>query len=139
MLLIAEHQALFNAVGNAYGGDGVTMFALPDLRDRVPVGASVSKSLGSNGGAAEVTIGVNNMPTHSHTMSASQGTNGTISPSTGAYLSATAGGTQSAAAIYAPSATNPVQLAGGTSVGEDAPLSVQNPYVAMHYIIYAGA
>lgn len=139
MLLIAEHQALFNAVGNAYGGDGVTTFALPDMRDRAAVGASASKSLGSSGGAAEVTIAAENLPEHSHTMSVGQGTNGTISPSAGAYLTATAGGTQTAAGIYTSSPTSLVELAAGSAVGEDEPLDIQNPYVSVHYIIYAGA
>lgn len=33
---ISAHQALFAIVGNLYGGDGVTTFALPDLRNTVP-------------------------------------------------------------------------------------------------------
>lgn len=139
VLPIAEYPTLSNVLGTQYGGDGVTTFSLPDLRDRAAVGASASKSLGSSGGADSVGIGVNNMPAHSHTMSASQGTNGTISPSNGSYLSATAGGTQSAAAIYAPSAPTSVQLAAGSSVGGGEALNVQNPYVSVHYIIYAGA
>ena len=37
LLSIAEHDALFNLIGTTYGGDGVTTFALPDLRGRLPV------------------------------------------------------------------------------------------------------
>jgi microcystin-dependent protein len=32
---IGEHQALFSAMGAAFGGDGMTNFALPDLRSMV--------------------------------------------------------------------------------------------------------
>ncbi len=37
LLSIAQNNALFALLGTTYGGDGVTTFALPDLRSRVPV------------------------------------------------------------------------------------------------------
>ncbi len=38
MLQTTSYQALFSLIGNRFGGDGRTTFALPDLRGRVPVG-----------------------------------------------------------------------------------------------------
>jgi microcystin-dependent protein len=38
ILAIAQNTALFSILGTTYGGNGVTTFALPDLRGRVPVG-----------------------------------------------------------------------------------------------------
>lgn len=38
LLKISEHTALFSLLGCMYGGDCRTTFALPDLRDKVPVG-----------------------------------------------------------------------------------------------------
>ncbi len=38
LLPISDHNALFGLLGTNYGGDGMTDFALPDLRGRVPVG-----------------------------------------------------------------------------------------------------
>lgn len=43
LLDISQHQALYAILGTAYGGNGTTTFALPDLRDRLPVGAGVSE------------------------------------------------------------------------------------------------
>ncbi len=40
LLPIAQNTALFSILGTTYGGDGITTFALPDLRDAVPVGMS---------------------------------------------------------------------------------------------------
>ncbi len=37
LLSIASNNALFALIGTYYGGDGVTTFALPDLRGRVPM------------------------------------------------------------------------------------------------------
>lgn len=39
VLRISQHTALYAAIGTSFGGDGVTTFALPNLTDRVPVGA----------------------------------------------------------------------------------------------------
>jgi microcystin-dependent protein len=38
-LSINQNQALFSTLGTAYGGNGRTTFALPDLRGRVIAGA----------------------------------------------------------------------------------------------------
>src|ERR1700759_3191224 len=37
ILPINQNQALFSLLGTTYGGDGVSNFALPDLRGRTPV------------------------------------------------------------------------------------------------------
>jgi microcystin-dependent protein len=34
----SQYPALWNVLLNKYGGDGITTFALPDFRGRVPVG-----------------------------------------------------------------------------------------------------
>jgi microcystin-dependent protein len=36
LLPINANQALFSLIGNSFGGDGQTNFALPDLRGKVP-------------------------------------------------------------------------------------------------------
>lgn len=38
LLPIAQYQALHGLLGNRFGGDGTTNFALPDLRGQVPIG-----------------------------------------------------------------------------------------------------
>ena len=61
LLPIAQNTALYSLIGNYYGGDGRTTFALPDLRGRVPVGAGSGPgltpySLAEQGGAATVPL-----------------------------------------------------------------------------------
>ncbi len=48
LLPISGYQALFSLLGTTYGGNGVNNFALPDLRDAVPVhaGAGINWQLG---------------------------------------------------------------------------------------------
>jgi microcystin-dependent protein len=36
LLQIGQYTALFSLIGNTFGGDGESTFALPDLRGRVP-------------------------------------------------------------------------------------------------------
>ncbi len=47
LLPISQNTALFSLLGTTYGGDGRTTFALPDLRDAVPVSASSTRRQGS--------------------------------------------------------------------------------------------
>jgi microcystin-dependent protein len=43
LLSIAEYTVLFDLIGTTYGGDGITTFAVPDMRGRVPI------HMGNNG------------------------------------------------------------------------------------------
>ena len=66
VLSINEHRALFDAIGNRFGGDGRRTFALPDLRGRVAVHADAGFPLGTRGGSARHALSVNELPAHSH-------------------------------------------------------------------------
>jgi microcystin-dependent protein len=37
LLPVRQFQVLHNVIGNQFGGDGTTNFALPDLRGQVPI------------------------------------------------------------------------------------------------------
>ncbi len=61
LLPISQNTALFSLLGTTYGGDGVSTFALPDLRGRVPISAGQGPglqnySLGQSGGAESATL-----------------------------------------------------------------------------------
>ena len=61
VLNITDNPALYAAIGSAYGGDGTTTFALPDLRGRAPVGTGTGAGLsawaqGQTRGAETVTL-----------------------------------------------------------------------------------
>src|SRR5437868_14582547 len=69
---ISENDTLFNLIGTTYGGDGQENFALPDLQGRIPLhagkGPNVSQTyqLGEAAGVEQVTLSVNQMPSHTH-------------------------------------------------------------------------
>jgi microcystin-dependent protein len=72
ILQISTNQALASLLGNAFGGDGRTTFALPDLRGRVPVHLSSNPTytLGTSGGIDTVALGPGNLPAHGHSVCA---------------------------------------------------------------------
>ena len=72
LLPISENETLFNLIGTTYGGDGRATFALPDLRGRVPIHQGNGFILAETGGAEEVTLTVQQIPTHSHPLLASE-------------------------------------------------------------------
>jgi microcystin-dependent protein len=73
LLPINQNQALFSLLGTTYGGDGVTNFALPDLRGRSVIGTGQgpglsNRSVGEQDGVPNVTLTVANLPSHDHTL-----------------------------------------------------------------------
>jgi microcystin-dependent protein len=85
VLVIEENGALFSLLGTAYGGDGQTTFALPDLRSRIPLhqgqGNGLSKrTLGEAGGEENVTLVTTQLPAHTHAAAASSAAGTATSP-----------------------------------------------------------
>ena len=85
MLQVNDNQALFALIGNRYGGDGRTTFALPDMRGRLPVhqgaGTGLSpRALASSGGTETVTLTEAQMPAHSHMLMAMTSVAGNSQP-----------------------------------------------------------
>jgi len=73
LLSIAQQTALFSLLGTTYGGDGVTTFALPDLRGRRAIGSGQGPGLqfydlGQVDGVESVTLVPNQAPVHNHTI-----------------------------------------------------------------------
>lgn len=87
---INQNQALFSLLGTTYGGNGQTTFALPDLRDRVPIHVGSGHTLGESGGESVHTLTLSELPTHVHDFSSntavvSPTANATVGPPTNNY------------------------------------------------------
>jgi microcystin-dependent protein len=80
LLPISENETLFQLIGTTYGGDGESTFALPDLRGRIPVHQGNGLILAETGGAEEITLTVNQIPAHTHGLSASDAVGNQITP-----------------------------------------------------------
>lgn len=69
-LPIAQNQALFSLLGTRFGGDGMATFNLPDLRGRVPVHMARTVDLGTARGSEGHALALDEMPAHTHEVSA---------------------------------------------------------------------
>ena len=61
ILAISQNTALFAVLGTFYGGNGTSNFALPDLRNRIAIGAGSGVSLGEIDGENSTTITANQL------------------------------------------------------------------------------
>jgi microcystin-dependent protein len=76
LLPISENEALFTLIGTTYGGDGQSTFALPNIQSRIPIHAGTGPSgtsyqLGEMGGTEAETLSIQQIPSHSHSWTAS--------------------------------------------------------------------
>jgi microcystin-dependent protein len=146
ILPIAQNTALFSLIGTFYGGNGTTTFQLPDFRSRVPIGVGQGLGLspyelGQIGGTESVTLLTNNLPTHSHTFTVSaNSTNATDStPKAGYSLAAPYDSVNFLSIGGYVNAAPDTQLNIGTgttsTVGNNIPVGITQPYLAVNYII----
>jgi len=73
LLPISQNTALFALLGTQYGGDGVTTFALPDLRGRSVIGSEqgpglTNRNVGDAVGVSSVALTSLQLPAHNHTL-----------------------------------------------------------------------
>jgi len=146
LLPIGQFPALFSLLGTTYGGDGKTTFALPDLRSRLPIhtgqGAGLSNyTMGEQAGAESVTLGLTQMPQHTHAVNVTTAAGNASSPAN-AYLaipSAAPHGTAvlpyasavSGAAALAPAT---ISTAGGSASG-NTPVPILPPLLCVNFCI----
>lgn len=136
LLPIAQNSALFSILGTIYGGDGVTTFALPDLRGRVSIhpghGPGLSAyHLGEKGGTETVTLTVNQIPSHNHMVMANAGV-GTSPDPAGNFLANTGAFDNEYSAGPATITMNGSMLS--HSGGSQSHTNVQ-PFLCVNYII----
>ncbi|HTU69053.1 MAG TPA: tail fiber protein [Candidatus Baltobacteraceae bacterium] len=135
LLSIQSYSALFSILGTHFGGDGVRTFGLPNLQGQFPIGTGTSATgtyiIGETGGAADVTLLINNMPQHTHTLNGDQAAGGKVFPGPNHVL-----GGNSAAPIYSANAPNTTLSPKSIGpAGSNLPFSILPPYQAFSYII----
>ena len=130
LLPISENETLFQLIGTTYGGDGQSTFALPDLRGRLPIHQSTDFILSQTGGAEEITLTPQQMPSHTHPFLASLNNAGASTPT--GNMTGQVGASQIYREAPAAAAMSP-QTAGQT--GGSQPHTNFQPYLCINFII----
>ncbi len=141
LLPINQFTPLFALIGTAYGGNGTTNFALPDLQSRTMVsqgqGPGLSdRVMGETGGAETVTLTTQQMPSHTHAQTAHDGTDEKSASPVGRI----AGTAPASANVYASVAPNAALHPSAMSyMGGSQPHNNLQPYLAVKCCItYSG-
>ena len=133
LLPLAQNTALFSLLGTAYGGNGMNTFALPDLRQRMPMhpgqGPGLSyHALAEAGGEASVTLSRDEMPRHDHQLMHSGTAASTAMPGMSAGFGRTA-----STPVYAGGATTAVSALAPS--GNGVAHNNRQPYLALNFCI----
>lgn len=147
-LPISENETLFQLIGTTYGGDGMETFNLPNLAGRIPIHMGTGPDgntyqLGEMGGAEQVTLTVQQIPSHAHHLSSGPmpvyGANAGDSELPAGRYPAAAPGTliysrSSNGGLMAPPAvSNPNQVLAPS--GGSQPHTNFQPYTCVNFII----
>jgi microcystin-dependent protein len=140
LLSIAQNTALFSLLGTTYGGNGVTTFALPDLRGRFARGIGQGPGLpdvtqGEQAGTEQVTLITSQLPAHTH----SAALVATEAPATTASPRNALPARPSGSAPTYAHGTGTTTMAGGAvqvgATGSNVPVGLLNPYLALRFCI----
>jgi microcystin-dependent protein len=151
LLAISSNTALFSLLGTTFGGDGRTTFGLPDLRGRSAVGVGTGPGIstitwGERGGREDVTLTTLNLPSHTHTASAT-GVTTTVSGSSddadgtspaGALLGTTGDDVYSSGAADSAMNAGAATTSGGVTVGNTGgsqSFDIRNPFLGIYHSI----
>lgn len=156
LMQISQNQALFSLLGTTYGGDGLTTFALPDLRGRtarhVGNGPGLNPVIwGQKAGANVVRLTERQMPNHTHTATTDVETEVTLHCQSGSGTSNSPVGNVDATeasgftapqstvpnAVKSPDAASAISNAETTvaAAGSGDPVDIQNPYLGLFHVI----
>ncbi len=151
---ISQNPALYATIGIQYGGGGSgsqAYFKLPDLRGQVAMGTGAGpgltpRTIAQKTGAESVTLNINQMAAHTHTVTAktlntSPTTNMSTAPTGTSWLSRAVQTSPTTTTIfaYSPSGTPDVTLSGQVfgPAGNASPAAHENrqPYLPMRFCI----
>ena len=135
-LPISENDVLFQLIGTTYGGDGEETFNLPNLASRVPIHMGTGPDgttyqLGEMAGTEQETLTIQQIPSHTHPLTASTSAGNSASP-TGAVIAQT----PASITFLIEDAPGANMAAGSiTPAGGSQPHENTQPFLCINFII----
>lgn len=136
LLPISQNTALFSLLGTFYGGDGKSIFALPDLQGSAPLHAGQGNGLseywlGQSGGVESVTLLQSEMPFHTHSMNGA-----TQDPALAKLINSDSSwGLSQGGGIYQDTANAQLAFQAVAPTGGGLPHNNMQPYLVMNFCI----
>ena len=132
LLPINQNTALFSLLGTIYGGDGITTFALPDLRGRVPIGQGNGPGLaprqwGEQSGTEQNTLNTTQLPEHNHALAAKE--EGNAADPNGNFIAGTGSN------VFGTASDSTMDNTSISNVGGGQPVNNMQPFLCVNFII----
>lgn len=144
-LNVQQNIALFSIIGNQFGGDGRTTFALPDLRGRVPACPRnvdptklfYGKQQGAIMGEEGHVLASAETPVHTHTVAANSNTGTVTATKSNVWAAGAATGQNVYDAFPATPPPTPTFMnnAAVTTSGEGVAHNNMQPFAVLNYCI----
>lgn len=142
-MAVQQNQALYALLSQTYGGNGSTLFKLPDLRGRTPIHTGVtldniSYPMGQAAGAEAVTLTDATIPPHNHLVNAISLTAGNVSGPKSSLPAQVGQSGGSAQPIYSPVNSAPLVVLSTNSIsptGDSQPHPNMQPYLVGNFCI----
>lgn len=136
VMAISQNTALFSLVGTFYGGNGTSVFQLPDLQCRTPLGAGQGPGLSpyamaQAGGSDTVALLISEIPAHSHALQAMRTAASANAPSAG-VLPGVPRDNAYTTAVGAPVALEADAI---SPTGSSQPHDNRSPYLGLNFCI----
>jgi microcystin-dependent protein len=142
LLGINQNVALFSVIGLAYGGDGKSTFALPNLQGSAPLQAGrgpglSARDLGKSGGAASVRLTVPQLARHGHALQGLGTPANSNHPTNNVFAQGEwiAGGRSGGIGGYATAAAATLARSAAETAGGGEPHNNLMPYLVVNFII----
>ncbi|KQV86282.1 phage tail protein [Massilia sp. Root351] len=136
LLPLSQNTALFSLLGTAYGGDGRSTFALPDLRDSYAMGVGQGQGLserylGEKLGEETVTLLPSEIPAHAHAQGLGGSPAGYSVPGPSAVMGTTPG-----VQLYSASGATAYAYTGAmAAAGGGQPHNNRQPTLGLYFCI----
>lgn len=135
LLPISENETLFQLIGTTYGGDGESTFALPNLQSRVPMHMGtgpdgVTYQLAEMAGVESVTLSMQQIPHHTHSLLASTDQGNSLNPADNVICDSLGPLPYIEDAPGTPMSASAISVVGGSQPHENC-----QPFLCINYII----